>query len=281
MPIQNRAGEQNADLCDTRFAPNESAEVATSEVSSIPDRVSGGSAQLRGLQAVELLAKRPATAAHLARSLGVNRSTSLRLLQELEIAGYVVRDPQTRVYSPASSWLWGVLANTNDHADISEAIAPLLSRFRDQYGEAMAYAVPVNNSMVYVRYLASAHHIALREQLGTVRPMHCSALGKAYLSALDLSSLDTTLGRLDYEQGTPSAAHGPLELRQRVLSAAAQGYAIDAGETFEGSACVAVPVCMGDALIGAVGCQGPATRLQQDLLNEIGRRLADEVKRLF
>lgn len=235
------------------------------------------SAQLRGLRAIELLAKQARTAAELARMMEINRSTALRLLQELESFGYVERDSQTKAYSPASSWLWGIVANSKDRSDISEILGPVLSKFREEYGEAMAYAVPASGAMVYVLYFPSRHHIALREQLGTVRRMHCSALGKAYLSALDPVSLDAELGRLDYNGGTASAAHGPLELRQRVVAAAEQGFALDSGETFQGSACVAVPVRVRGTLVGAVGCQGPANRLPEELLTEIGTRLVHEL----
>lgn len=234
-----------------------------------------GSSQLRGLQAIELLAKQPLTASELARRLEINRSTALRLLQELQSSGYVERDSKTKAYSLVASWLWGVVANNDDHLDITEALAPILSDFRDRYGEAMAYAVPVNGAMVYVLYLPSRHHIALREHLGTVRPMHCSALGKAYLAALDPASLDVELGRLIYEGGTAAAARGPIELRQRVEETVATGFALDRGETFEGSACVAVPVRVGGTLVGAAGCQGPASRLPEDLLAEIGTQMAE------
>lgn len=236
------------------------------------------SPQLRGLRAVEILARQPQTAAGLARLLGINRSTSLRLLQELEAAGYVARDPESKVYAPRTPWLWGMVASTTDHVDVSEILGPILSRLRDEFGEAMAFAVPVKGAMVYVLYFPSGHQIALREQLGTVRPMHCSALGKAYLSAQDPASLDIELGRLDYSGGTAKAAHGPMELRSRLMIAAEQGYAIDAGETFDGSACVAVSVRLRGSLIGAVGCQGPASRLDEQLLRKIGERIKEEVQ---
>jgi DNA-binding IclR family transcriptional regulator len=247
----------------------------------VPDghvRAAGQSPQLRGLRAVEILAHEPQTAAGLARRLDINRSTALRLLQELEAAGYVARDAESKVYAPTSDWLWSMVANTTDHVDVTDILGPILSRLRDEFAEAMAFAVPVKGSMVYVLYFPSAHQIALREQLGTVRPMHCSALGKAYLSGLDATSLDIELGRLDYSGGTVRAARGPMELRSRVMVAAEQGYAIDADETFEGSACVAVPVRLRSSLIGAVGCQGPASRLDERLLSKIGERIKEEVR---
>jgi DNA-binding IclR family transcriptional regulator len=241
-------------------------------------RVRSAESQLRrGLRVLEELAARPGTAAELARELGVNRSTALRLLNELEDAGYVVRDSDTKRYSAIVERLYALVASHDDHWDWVELIAPTLASLRDEFAEAVVHAVPANGSMVYMAFFPSLHPIAVRERVGTVRPMHCSGLGKAYLSALDQRSLDIELGRLSYEGGTPHAAKGPIELRQRVAEARERGYAVDWEETFDGVVCVAAPTTVGGALVGAAGVSGPASRLSEGRVEEIAVRL---VKRL-
>jgi DNA-binding IclR family transcriptional regulator len=95
------------------------------------------------------------------------------------------------------------------------------------------------------------------------------------LSALDRKSLDLELGRLTYEVGTERAARGPLELGQRVAEARDRGYAVDREETFDGVVCVAVPTRISGALIGAAGISGPASRLPEERIEEIGRALLE------
>ena len=68
--------------------------------------------------------------------------------------------------------------------------------------------------------------------------MHCSAMGKAYLSALEDLALDSELGLLSYQGGTELAARGPIELRERVEDTRKRNYAIDRDETAEGASCV-------------------------------------------
>ena len=101
--------------------------------------------------------------------------------------------------------------------------------------------VPANGTMVYLAFFPSVHLIMVRERLGTTRPMHCSALGKAYLSALDDRALDSELALLTYRGGTERAARGPIELRERLEETRKRGYAIDRDETSEGATCVAAP----------------------------------------
>jgi DNA-binding IclR family transcriptional regulator len=238
------------------------------------------SAYLRGLQALEALAPEPLTAADVARSLQVNRSTALRILLDLEEAGYVSRDPTTKRFSTSPMRLWGLIANNQDYADWRSIIDPLLSALRDEFGEATCLAVPARGFMVYMAFHQSPHPIALREHLGVTRPMHCSAIGKAYLSALDPSNLDLELGRLSYEGGTEHAVRGPIELREQLDSVRALGFAVDWEETLEGVACVAVPARLAGNLLGAMAIQGPVSRLNRAQMDGIGRRLAEECERL-
>ncbi len=140
--------------------------------------------------------------------------------------------------------------------------------------------VPANGIMVYLAYLPSRYAVAVHERIGTTRPIHCSALGKAYLSALDGATLDLELGRLSYTGGTDRAAKGPLDLRTRVDAARSRGYAIDREETFAGGSCVAAPATIGGVLIGAIGISGPTSRLNDEVIVQLGTRLCEEIGRL-
>lgn len=140
--------------------------------------------------------------------------------------------------------------------------------------------VPADGTIVYLAFFPSRHAVAVTEQLGAVRPMHCSALGKAYLSALEPGPLDTDLGRLSYRGGTELAAQGPIELRQRLEVARTEGFAVDRNETFHGVTCIAVPVRIRGSLIGAAGISGPSSRLAGHLVEELGKRLVQELSTL-
>jgi DNA-binding IclR family transcriptional regulator len=228
----------------------------------------------RGLRILEELTREPQSAAGIARALDINRSTALRLLTELEQSGYVARNAVTKRYASALDRLYRLSASHDDHRDWIELIHPVLASLRDEHGEAAVQAVPADVSMVYIAFFPSIHPIAVRERLGTVRPMHCSGLGKAYLSGLDSAALDRELGRLSYEGGTSRAPRGPLELRHHVEEARERGFALDLEETFDGVACVAVPTRVMGMLFGAAGVSGPSNRLPREHLEEIGRELA-------
>jgi len=234
----------------------------------------------RAFRALEALVQGPLTAAAIAQVLGVNRSTSLRLMTEIESLGYVVRDPATKFYALAPARFYPFISSHPDHLDWSMVVDPILAELRDEFGESSIMGVPANGAMVYLAFFPSAHLIMVRERLGTTRPMHCSALGKAYLSALDDRALDSELGLLSYQGGTQLAARGPIELRERLEETRQRGYAIDRDETAEGASCVAVPARIGGSLIGAVGLSGPSSRMTDQRIAQMGSRLIEVSQKL-
>ena len=236
--------------------------------------------QLRhGLEVLELVATRPRRSAEVARELKVNRSTAFRLLPRTQAAGYVTRRPTDGAFrvQPASILRLSAAANS---IDPMELIHFALTDVQEAFGEATMFGVSTHRLMAYIAFVPSRHAIGVREHLGTTRPMHCSALGKAYLAAMENDALETELAHLDYVGGTELAPHTPAELRSHVMETRARGFAYENGETFEGGSCIAVALNIGTATIGAMGVSAPTARLPSDRVEVVAARLIDEAEML-
>jgi DNA-binding IclR family transcriptional regulator len=222
----------------------------------------------RALRVLDYLGGEPSTTAEIAGFLGVDRSTAHRLLGQLTEAEYIVRDPTTRRFAIAPGKLRYFGADETGAyvgGDWTEAISAVLSRLRDIAGEATMFAVPAGDRMLYAGFFPTGHPIGVQESIGSVRPMHASSVGKAYLSALSEETFDIVLGRLSFREGTDRAARGPVQLRQVIAETREQGYALDIDETFVGLSCVATPVLVdGRILVGAAGITGPTPRFTPD-----------------
>ncbi|MDL9980753.1 IclR family transcriptional regulator [Microbacterium sp. ASV49] len=234
----------------------------------------------RIMKTYELLAVRPYTAAELARELDINRSTSLRLLSEMITTGYVARDPDTKRYATVPSRFLNLVAQQDPGSDWSQMIDPILAQIRDETGDSTMLGVPAGTMMIYLAYFPTFHVLGVSERLGATRPMHCSGLGKAYLSALPADAFEELLGRLTFEGGSAHALKDATALRADVEAARANGYAFDLEETYEGVHCVAVPLRLGGNLMGAVGISSPATRLAIPRMRELGGFLSHRLGRL-
>jgi len=217
----------------------------------------------QGLQTLEFLAAAPRTAADIARHLGVDRSTGWRILQTLSEHEWVRQDTETKSFSLNVTHLYALAGNGYEHLALPNLIMPLLERIRDRLGESAVLGVPSSSSMVYLVYAPSHHAVGVRESVGSVRPMHASALGKAYLSALDSAELENMLKAVDFIGGTERAPKSVADLRCVVESAREARHAVDMEECFPGVICVAIPAYIGrdHLLIGAVAVSGPLERI--------------------
>lgn len=234
----------------------------------------------RVLYTLELLASSPLGAAQLGRELGTNRSTALRLLAELVDTGYVKRDETTKRYSIVAPKILALAPTTTLPQDWSQAVNPVLAEIRDATGDSALLSVPVGLDITYLAYYPTTHVVSVSEGVGAVRPMHCSAQGKAYLSALPPEDLDALVDRFNYGLGSPAAAKSPRQLRERVAQARKDGYALDLEETYEGVRCVAVPLRIRGSLVGAVGITAPAGRMPVGRMRELGAYLKEQAAQL-
>ncbi len=250
------------------------AQLDTSSDTSAPAKAASSEpSQLqRGLRILELLRGGPRSAASIARELDVHRSTALRLLRELESIRYVMRNAQ-KEYTVLPERILALVPDAGDHYDWVETINPILRGVRDEYQEATNFSVPAEATMVYMSYYASPQVVSVNERAGTVRPMYCSAIGKAYLAALEEDAVDSYLGRMRFEGGTANAPKGPLEFRDRIEETRKRGYAVDLEETLAGVICVAGAVRVGGVVIGAAGLSAPAERMDEDRIDVCGERL--------
>jgi DNA-binding IclR family transcriptional regulator len=235
-----------------------------------------------GLKALEFLAEAPRSAAEVGRHLHVDRSTAWRILQVLVEQDWVGQGTGPRPFSLNVSHLYRLAGNGHEHLALPGLVTPTLTRIRDRVGESAVFGVPSSTSMVYLVLVPSHHVVTIRESIGSVRPMHASALGKAFLSALSPDEFDALAANLDFQGATDRAVKTVPDLRQTVAIAREQGYATDLEECFPGVVCVAAPVQVGiDRLvIGSIGINGPRERLLMMGVAHVASVIKEEVAQL-
>lgn len=231
---------------------------------------------LKGLEILDFVvaAGEPVRNSDVAERFDIDKANASRLLQTLAQAGYLAK-ASGRGFGPGPKI-------RSHHSRPLEHLIGLRERSRSALedlvrmsGECAHMAVLVGNKVWYIDKVSSPHPLKVDHPVGSLAPLHCTALGKAYLAfgngaeARELMAFTArTITRrelLDEEIG---------EIRGR-------GYAIDDEEFSLGVRCVAAPVLdVSGSMIAAVGLSGPTARIDRTRLEELGRLVTERVARI-
>jgi len=205
-------------------------------------KVAGAAAFAKFMTVLQAVADapEPPTAAWLARSCGYPRPTVYRIVAALAEQGMVAETGGayrlgTRLMSLAScAW---------SQFDLRAALAPDLQALRDATGETVHLAVPAGQEMIYIDKLESPGPVRMVSRVGSSVALHSSAVGKAYLAALDDAARERLLHGLPLPARMPGTVTSLPALRAVLDADRARGYAMDNEENEAGIVCYGVALC--------------------------------------
>ncbi|MDQ1080201.1 IclR family transcriptional regulator C-terminal domain-containing protein [Pseudoroseomonas cervicalis] len=225
----------------------------------------------RGLAVIEAFdATRPrASIADIARATGLTRAAARRCLLTLAELGYAEGDGRHYWLTPRVLRLGGAWLSS---ATLPELLQPQLDAVREATGESCSAAILDGTEVVYVARAAARRIMSISLGVGSRLPAHCTALGRALLSALPEGALEQHIAALTPEALTSHTRTSRAGIRAAIAEARAQGYALVDEELEIGLRSLAVPVrdqrgrCVAAINIGVQTARAPEPVLQERLL---------------
>ena len=222
------------------------------------------------LHAVAAATGPAATATALAESVGLNRTTTWRILATLERKRLVSHDRETGAYSLGFDLI--DLAGQAGGA-LARSARVVLHRVAVQTGETAALAMLRNGVLTYVAE-ATAGAVVSAGWQGRQVPFHGTSTGKALLAYSEPADVRMLLslprgGRLP--RFTPTTITSLTALRKELELTRERGFAVCRGE-FETSAWgVSAPVLdVGGRPVAIVSVWGPGERLNDERFDALG-----------
>ena len=199
-----------------------------------------------------------------ANALGLNTTTTHRLLQTLVGCKGVQQDPNNRYYSLSPYMLLYGRAVLGQF-DFIRSAHPLLGELSKTVGETVFMGTLDDFDLVYVDHVDSLDHVLrMTPQIGRRHTSHTTSLGKVLLANLDPDQLQTFLSRGELPRLTENTITNPEDLRKELEAVRRNGYAVDREETETGICCVAAPVFRADGrVVAAISVSGPSPRLRK------------------
>jgi DNA-binding IclR family transcriptional regulator len=223
----------------------------------------------RGLEALDYLATQPSAArlTDVAGHLGVDKSNASHILRTLVASGYG-QQIDGRRYAPGPKMFRPRRSELEDVIERREKFHDMLAELVKATRECAHMAVLVGSKVWYIDKIASPLPLKVDHPIGSLAPLHCTALGKAFLAFGDV----TDFGKL--ERFTAKTICTSDELAAEIALTRKRGYSIDNEEFSEGVSCVAAPIYDADGhMAAAIGLSGPVARNNPERLAELGMLL--------
>ncbi len=217
-----------------------------------------------------------------ALQVGIAASTTHRLLNTLEQAGFVRRDPELGLWHiglTAFSVGNGFLASR----DVVARARPHMKRLMEQVGETVNLAVMHQGEAVYIAQVECMEVMRMIVELGSRVPIHGSAVGKAMMAWMSDAEVESALRYHGLAALTAHTITTMASLKANLAESRMRRYASDLEEHTIGLHCVATAVFNKDGEpIAALSVSGPKARMTLQRLPELGAlvdRAAAEITR--
>ena len=230
----------------------------------------------RGLKILDILGQSPegASITELAEFLLIDKASASRLASTLASYGYVEKDATSRrihLGPQVVNLSRSVLARL----PLRAAAKPYLHKLVEATGECAHLAVLAKDKVLYIDQEESPATLRVNAQVGTMNPLHCTALGKVLL-AFGETALPQAL-----ESHTAHTITSKKVLKKHLDEVRQAGYAIDDEEFDLDVRCIAVPVTdFRGKVIGSIGISGPSSRLSLEKLPPLAARVVEIGKEL-
>jgi IclR family transcriptional regulator, KDG regulon repressor len=206
----------------------------------------------------------------LSRRLGLHKNNVFRLLATLEHRGYIEQNKSTENYrlGPKTLQIGAIFI---EQRECRRQARPILENLMATTGETAVVAVLRGNKVIYMDSVETTKTVRAVSRIGAMLPAHCTAVGKAQLSALAPADVQ----RLYPEASLPAATDKSIKTVDLLLAdlrkTAERGYAIETEECDLEVKSVAVPVRdFAKNVIAGIGIVAPAMRLTDDRLEKGG-----------
>jgi DNA-binding IclR family transcriptional regulator len=194
--------------------------------------------------------------------LGVDKSSASRLLQTLARYSYVEQDAETRRYRLGSQ-IVALSRSVLTRMPLRDQAKPHMRQLVERTGECAHLAILANGQALYIDQEESPNTLRVNNDVGTLAPLHCTALGKVLLAFSNTTIADALKPFTDHTITDPVALRTHLDETRR------RGYAVDDEEHNVQVRCLAAPVFdFRGKIVGAIGISGPAARLPRESLPE-------------
>jgi IclR family acetate operon transcriptional repressor len=185
--------------------------------------------------------RRPLGVTEVGVLLGLPKPTAHRIVRMLESEGLLQREPGSRRFVPGARLVrlgLGVVAASM----LSAPRHAILEALSQKIGETCNFGVMAGSHVVYLDRVESAWPFGLRFEPGSRVPLHCTSMGKLFLSLMPAKKCALLLRSIPLYRYTENTITDAARLEAELENIRSAEVSTDNQEFLAGVVCVAVPV---------------------------------------
>ncbi len=213
-------------------------------------------------------------------SVALSKATTYRFVQALLRLEFLRLEPETGAYYVGPALLrFGRLGQQHDN--LRMMARPFLEELRESTGETVTLVVPSGRHRLTLDVALSEHELRAAPEVGSIKPIHAGAAGKAMLAWYPEAELLSLLDETALKRVTPRTITSVRVLELELARIRERGYAMSTGETVVGQAASAAAVLGDDGkVVGSLNISGPTIRLPAAKLRRNGELAATATAKL-
>jgi len=197
----------------------------------------------------------------LSNRMNLQKNNVFRLVATLKAKNYIEMNNATGKYRLGikTRALGRVARRLMDYASLAR---PFLIDLKQQCHETCCFSVIKDGYSYYLDSVESDLPVRVTQQVGSSRPLYCTAAGRVQLAFLEPQRQMDLLSGSEIKRLTTHTITDPDELKNELENVLQKGYAIDNQEHDVGVTEIAAPVFDSNGtVIGALSILGPEMRL--------------------
>ena len=202
----------------------------------------------------------PMSLLELTETAGLPKPTVYRMLNVLEDAGLLQREPEGRRVTAGPR-----LTRFALDALLSESVrAPrhaILKRLAEDVGETVNLTMLDRGEVVYLDRVETAWPLRMTLVPGSRVPLHCTASGKLLLAMLSSARRKRVIAELKLARFTDNTIVDARSLEKELTAIRKAGVATDNEEYLAGLVCVAAPDTTAGRIVACVAVHAPVARM--------------------
>ncbi|WP_453991131.1 IclR family transcriptional regulator [Bacillus nitroreducens] len=211
---------------------------------------------------------RPQSLQQIAKATELTSSTALKILDTLQLIGYVQKDTETKKFLLGKSIITYANKALNQ-TEIKEIAQPYLEKLRKETTETVHLGILDQTSIIYITKLESFNPISLYSRVGKSIPLYCSAMGKAILAEQTDEQIEEYLNSITLEKKTENTITNKEDFMKEINDIRQKKYSFDNEEHEADVFCVGASITVNGKNHGAFSVSVPKYRITDEFIQQI------------